>query len=173
MCLIGGNGGKCIGEYSSGKCGDGGPAIKINGGIINILAPASLKGGNGGNLINGDETSIELQLGNIKGIVGSGGAGGCNEPPCKDGENGKDIVGEKIIVKEDLEEINDEGNIEGDILEEVYNYVTKEENEKEEKGIIDKSEDIYEILRDDIIINEEEETGLEVYKKENLKDHLF
>ena len=46
MCLIGGNGGKCIGEYSSGKCGDGGPAIKINGGIINILAPASLKGGN-------------------------------------------------------------------------------------------------------------------------------
>ena len=38
--------------------------------------------------------------------------------------------------------------------------------EKEEEGIIDKSEDIYEILRDDIIINEEEETGLEVYKKE-------
>ena len=49
MCLIGGNGGKCIGEYSSWKCGDGGPAIKINGGIINILATASLKGGNGGN----------------------------------------------------------------------------------------------------------------------------
>ena len=173
MYLIGGNGGKCIGEYSSGKCGDGGPAIKINGGIINILATASLKGGNGGNLINGDETSIELQLGNIKGIVGSGGAGGCNEPPCKDGENGKDIVGEKIIVKEDLEEINDEGNIEGNISKEVYNDVTKGENEKEEEGIIDKSEDIYEILRDDIIINEEEETGLEVYKKENLKDHLF
>ena len=112
-------------------------------------------------------------MGNIKGIVGSGGAGGCNEPPCKDGENGKDIVGEKIIVKEDLEEINDEGNIEGDILEEVYNYVTKEENEKEEEELVEKSEDIYEILRDDIIINEEEETGLEVYKKENLKDHLF
>ena len=42
---------------------------------IIILATASLKGGNGGNLINGDETSIELQLGNIKGIVGSGGVG--------------------------------------------------------------------------------------------------
>ena len=26
-------------------------------------------------IINGDETSIELQLGNIKGIVGSGGVG--------------------------------------------------------------------------------------------------
>ena len=37
---------------------------------IIILATASLKGGNGGNLINGDETSIELQLGNIKGISG-------------------------------------------------------------------------------------------------------
>ena len=45
--------------------------------------------------------------------------------------------------------------------------------EKEEEGIIDKSEDIYEILRDDIITNKEEETGLEVCKKENLKDHLF
>ena len=76
-------------------------------------------------------------------------------------------------MKEDLEEINDEGNIEGNISKEVYNDVTKGENEKEEEGIIDKSEDIYEILRDDIIINEEEETGLEVYKKENLKDHLF
>ena len=57
----------------------------------------------------------------------------------------KDIVGEKIIVKEDLEEINDEGNIEGNISKEVYNDVTKGENEKEEEGIIDKSEEIYEI----------------------------
>ena len=78
-----------------------------------------------------------------------------------------------LISKEDLEEINDEGNIEGDILEEVYNYVTKEENEKEEEELVEKSEEIYEILTNDIITNKEEETGLEVCKKENLKDHLF
>ena len=76
-------------------------------------------------------------------------------------------------MKEDLEEINDEGNIEGDILEEVYNYVTKEENEKEEEELVEKSEEIYEILTNDIITNKEEETGLEDCKKENLKDHLF
>ena len=73
-------------------------------------------------------------------------------------------------MKEDLEEINDEGNIEGDILEEVYNYVTKEENEKEEEELVEKSEEIYEILTNDIITNKEEETGLEVCKKENLKE---
>ena len=76
-------------------------------------------------------------------------------------------------MKEDLEEINDEGNIEGDILEVVYNYVTKEENEKEEEELVEKSEEIYEILTNDIITNKEEETCLEVCKKENLKDHLF
>ena len=57
--------------------------------------------------------------------------------------------------------------------EEVYNYVTKEENEKEEEELVEKSEEIYEILTNDIITNKEEETGLEVCKKENLKDHLF
>ena len=49
----------------------------------------------------------------------------------------------------------------------------KEENEKEEEELVEKSEEIYEILTNDIITNKEEETGLEVCKKENLKDHLF
>ena len=251
MCLIGGNGGRCIGEYSSGKCGDGGPAIKINGGIISIFAPASLKGGNGGsiekdslcilapggnggdgilvlgneysddlkllltigddveitagnggnsgycmndkgisgvnggnggNLINGGETSIELQLGNIKGIVGCGGIGGCNEPPCKDGENGKDIIGEKIIIKEALEEINDEEKrednvLEEDILEEINNEENTKENILEEvyNDVVkeDEKEEIYEILTDDILSNKEEETGLEVYKKEKKPNFII
>lgn len=34
MQLIGGNGGRCIGEYSSGKCGNGAAAININSGYI-------------------------------------------------------------------------------------------------------------------------------------------
>ena len=75
-------------------------------------------------------------------------------------------------MKEDLEEINDEGNIEGDILEEVYNYVTKEENEKEEEELVEKSEEIYEILTNDIITNKEEETGLEVCKKRKSKSMI-
>ena len=76
-------------------------------------------------------------------------------------------------MKEDLEEINDEGNIEGDILEEVYNYVTKEENEKEEEELVEKSEEIYEILTNDIITNKEEETGLEVCKRKSKRSFVL
>ena len=76
-------------------------------------------------------------------------------------------------MKEDLEEINDEESIEENISEEMYNDVTKEETEKEENGILEKSEEIYEILTGDINTNEEEETGLEVYKKEKKPNFII
>lgn len=210
--LIGGNGGKCIGEYSSGKCGNGGAALKISSGLINIVAPAVLKGGsggsiekdslcvlapggnggdgilvtggkcrderkssiiigdnveiscgnggnsgfsmndegitavdggNGGNIINAGNMPVELQIGNIKETIGNGGEGGCKEPPCKVGESGKFIVGENIVIKEDIEEIEEREAIKD---EELVEDKVSNENLSEEQENQDKEEVIYEEL---------------------------
>ncbi|AOR23723.1 hypothetical protein [Clostridium taeniosporum] len=56
--LIGGDAGKSIGNYACGNCADGGDAIKIKSGLINITSPAILKGGKGGSVDSKTEKVI-------------------------------------------------------------------------------------------------------------------
>ncbi|WP_252228959.1 hypothetical protein [Clostridium sp. ZBS15] len=63
--LIGGDSGESIGEYACGNCANGGDAIKIKSGLININSPAILKGGKGGSISS-----------KCKNVISKGGKGG-------------------------------------------------------------------------------------------------
>lgn len=66
LIIKGGNGGNCVGNISCGKCSDGGSAIFLGSGKINILKPATLFSGDGGS----------AETVNNKYIIAKGGNGG-------------------------------------------------------------------------------------------------
>ncbi|MGL4570429.1 MAG: hypothetical protein ACRCVJ_05145 [Clostridium sp.] len=101
MELQGGNGGDCIGDYSTGTCGKGGSSIKISEGDIKLNGKVLLKAGDGGSakniyecimatggdggdcilvekdrLYNTDESSKVIINSSIEAVSGNGGESG-------------------------------------------------------------------------------------------------
>ena len=157
--------------------GNGGNSVWV----INDNWIGGAKGGNGGNIIDTFNVMTELKIGDIKGTVGIGGKGGCEEEACNDGENGKYILGknityiEEVADEKDKIEDNDEDNIDNKAdfnIEEILeneNDVNVEEivEENEEIGIEEMLEEQVDSMINEIIENKHDEEEKESKEERN------